>query len=171
MEVNWQEVPLAGARRFTFPDAHLRTSWRVDRPFGTMTYTGRMVDQYDDDLGTCVTIAIYRTSVSIPLPPLDMLLGDGASSSLGPRFVRTRVVPRGRRRIMTSAPPQRPREGRRFAVRLTERTITETMTRQELDFTTPTICLDETETDTCTPATEEDPSEVQGQSSEAMDSV
>src|ERR1044072_7285758 len=95
----------------------------------------------------------------LPLTPPDMLAGDGASSSRGPCFIRTRAIPRGRARGVRSAPLLRPRGGRCYITRPTERLIT----RLEVDLTSPTINLEETETDTSVPVTESDPSEVQGE--------
>ena len=103
----------------------------------------------------CFLPDVVDLSTSSP----DMLADDGASTFRGPRFIKTRVIPRGRARGAYSAPAQRPRGGRRFVTRPTERVIT----RLEVDLTTPTIDLEETETDTSVPVTESDPSKVQGE--------
>ena len=150
MEHDWERVPLAGSRRHTFPDAGLRSAWRIDRASGTLTYTGREVIQLFDDEDTCLSTIYSRTRVTYPLPPPDMLDCDGASTSRG--------IPRGRARGVHSAPLLRPRGGRRYVTRPTERLIT----RLEVDLTSPTINLEETETDTSVLVTESDPSEVQG---------
>ena len=156
---SWERVPFTGSRRHFFLDAGLRTSWRADRASGTLTYSGREMIQTFDDEETCLSTAYARTRVVYPLPPPDMLTDDGASSSRGPRFIRTRVIPRGRARGVHSAPLLRPRAGRRYATRPTERLVT----RIEVDLASPTVDLEETGTDTSLPVTEEDPSEAQGE--------
>src|ERR1044072_2106918 len=95
MEYPWERVPFTGSRIHTFLDAGLRTSWRVDRASGTLTYTGREMIQTFDDEETCLSTTYARTRVTFPLPPSDMLDDDGPLSSGGPRFIGTRAIPRG----------------------------------------------------------------------------
>lgn len=149
MEPAWERVPVTGTRRHQFHDAHLHTSWQIDRAAGTITYVGRETIELFDDEETCLSTAFARPRVIFPLPPPDMLAGEGASTSRGPRFIRTRAVPRGRARGLHSAPLLRPRGGRRYVTRPTERLVT----RIEVDLASPTVDLEETETDTSVPVT------------------
>ena len=68
MEHDWERIPLTGTRRHTFPDAGLRTAWRIDRASGTLTYTGREVTQLFDDEDTFLSTTYSRTRVIYPLP-------------------------------------------------------------------------------------------------------
>src|ERR1044072_4728339 len=158
MEPAWERVPVTGTRRHQFHDAHLHTSWQIDRAADMITYVGRETIELFDDEETCLSIAFARPRVIFPFPPPDMLAGEGASTSRGPRFIRTRAVPRGRARGLHSAPLLRPRGGRCYVPRPTERRVA----GMEVDLGTRTVALEETETDPSVSVTDEHPSWFRG---------